>query len=133
MRLSAADTAAFGSCVGLSGARPFPVAAGSRVRSCAVVATALPPSSLGRRDAAQYEADRGASADTKLSRRGYVTGRVAPPEEAPEPAAPPAPSASAAPAADAPVDAPVDDASPDESAEAPAADAAGDAAEGQDS
>ena len=82
---------------------------------------------------AQYEADRGASADTKLSRRGYVTGRVAPPEEAPEPAAPPAPSASAAPAADTPVDAPVDDASPDESAEAPAADAAGDAAEGQDS
>src|SRR5436305_198551 len=58
VRLSAADTAAFGSCVGLSGARPSPVAAGSRVRSCAVVATALPPSSLGRRDAAQYEADR---------------------------------------------------------------------------
>jgi small subunit ribosomal protein S16 len=32
---------------------------------------------------AQYEADRRAPAETKLSRRGYVTGRVAPPKEAP--------------------------------------------------
>ena len=36
---------------------------------------------------AQYEADRGAPADTKLSRRGYATGRVAPPKKKSEPAA----------------------------------------------
>jgi small subunit ribosomal protein S16 len=42
---------------------------------------------------AQYEAERGKPADTKLSRRGYATGRVKPAEKkakeapAPEPAA----------------------------------------------
>ncbi len=30
---------------------------------------------------AQYEAERGKPADTKLSRRGYVTGKVKPPEK----------------------------------------------------
>jgi small subunit ribosomal protein S16 len=41
---------------------------------------------------AQYEAERSKPAVTKLSRRGYVTGKVAPgtktPKAAPEPAAP---------------------------------------------
>jgi small subunit ribosomal protein S16 len=62
---------------------------------------------------AQYETERGKPADTKLSRRGYNTGKVKPPEkrvkEAPVPA--PAPAAQAAPAAEAPVEeAPVEDA-----------------------
>ena len=46
---------------------------------------------------AQYEAERGKPADTKLSRRGYATGKVKPPEkqvkeakEAPAEAAAPA-------------------------------------------
>ena len=55
---------------------------------------------------AQYEAERSKPAVTKLSRRGYMTGKVAPgvkaPKEAPAPAAE-APAAEA-PAADAPVD-----------------------------
>ena len=75
---------------------------------------------------AQYEAERGKPADTKLSRRGYKTGKVKPPEkqvkEAKEVKAPaaqaPAPAAEAAPAEAAPeVEAPA--------AEAPEADAPG--------
>jgi small subunit ribosomal protein S16 len=67
---------------------------------------------------AQYESDRSAPADTKLSRRGYVTGRVAPPKKkAPEPAPPAAPAA--AEAAEAPAEAPA----AEEAAEAPAAEA----------
>jgi small subunit ribosomal protein S16 len=54
---------------------------------------------------AQYEAERGKPADTKLSRRGYNTGKVAPStkkvKEAPAPAPAPVPAAEA-PAADAP-------------------------------
>ncbi len=53
---------------------------------------------------AQYEAERGKPADTKLSRRGYATGKVKPPEkkvkEAPAPAAAPPAEAEAAPAED---------------------------------
>ena len=73
---------------------------------------------------AQYETERGKPADTKLSRRGYLTGKVTPPEkkvkeskapaaeaapvveapepaaEAPEPAAEVAPEAEEAPAAE---------------------------------
>ena len=77
---------------------------------------------------AQYEADRSAPAETKLSRRGYVTGRVAPPKKAPEPEAPAEPTPAAEEAAAAP-------AAAEEVADAPAesADAAGDdTAEGQD-
>jgi small subunit ribosomal protein S16 len=71
---------------------------------------------------AQYEAERGKPADTKLSRRGYNTGKVKPPEkkvkEAPAPASAPVavPAAQAAPAEEAPAeeapaeDAPVEDA-----------------------
>ena len=65
---------------------------------------------------AQYEAERSKPAVTKLSRRGYVTGKVAPgtktPKAAPaEAAAPAAPAAEAeAPADDAPAeDAPADE------------------------
>ena len=65
---------------------------------------------------ARYEADRGGPAETKLSRRGYVTGRVAPPKKEPAPAAP-------APAAETPADAPAES-----SDDAPAADTG----EGQD-
>jgi small subunit ribosomal protein S16 len=83
---------------------------------------------------AQYEADRGAPADTKLSRRGYVTGRVAPPKKKAEPAAP---------AADAPAEAPAEaseeaaaetaDATTDETTDETTGDApADDTAEGQD-
>jgi small subunit ribosomal protein S16 len=68
---------------------------------------------------AQYEAERTKPADTKLSRRGYATGRLKPPvKPAPEAAAPaPAPAAAAEvsePAADeAPADeAPADDTAP---------------------
>jgi small subunit ribosomal protein S16 len=81
---------------------------------------------------AQYEADRSAPAETKLSRRGYVTGRVAPPKKtAPEPAAPAADEPAEAPAAEAPAAAAAD-ATPDEATEVPAEPAADDAAEGQD-
>ncbi len=66
---------------------------------------------------AQYEAERSKPAVTKLSRRGYMTGKVAPGVKAPKEA--PAPAAEApAPAAEAPTPA----------AEAPAADAPGDEA-----
>lgn len=70
---------------------------------------------------AQYEGERGKPADTKLSRRGYNTGKVKPPEkkvkEAPAPAAPTA-SAEAAPADEAPVEeAPGEEASVEEAAE----------------
>jgi small subunit ribosomal protein S16 len=69
---------------------------------------------------AQYEAERTKPADTKLSRRGYATGRLkAPAKPAPEaPAPPPAPAAEAAPEASAPA---ADEAPADE---APAADEA---------
>ncbi len=61
---------------------------------------------------AQYEAERGKPADTKLSRRGYNTGKVKPPEkkvkEAPAPAAAPvaedAPAEAEAPAEEAPAE-----------------------------
>jgi small subunit ribosomal protein S16 len=60
---------------------------------------------------AQYEAERTKPAVTKLSRRGYVTGKVAPgvkqSKSAPEPAAPVETEASPAAVADEP--APVDD------------------------
>jgi small subunit ribosomal protein S16 len=85
---------------------------------------------------AQYEAERGKPAVTKLSRRGYMTGKVAPgvkkPKEAPAAEAPAAaaPAAEApaaeAPAAEAPVEAVVTDAAPaaeEVVAEAPAEDA----------
>jgi small subunit ribosomal protein S16 len=65
---------------------------------------------------AQYEAERGKPADTKLSRRGYNTGKVKPPEKQVKPA--PAPAAQAAPAAET---APAEDAPAEE---APAAEAA---------
>jgi small subunit ribosomal protein S16 len=69
---------------------------------------------------AQYEAERSKPAVTKLSRRGYVTGKVAPGEKKPKPA----PADEKAPAAEAPAaeaeDAPVDDAP---AAEAPAEEA----------
>ena len=75
---------------------------------------------------AQYEAERGKPADTKLSRRGYKTGKVKPPEkqvkEAKEVKAPAAQAPAPAPAAEA---APVEDAPATEApeAEAPAAEA----------
>ncbi len=54
---------------------------------------------------AQYEAERGKPADTKLSRRGYATGKVKPPEkkvkEAKAPAAEAPAAAAEAPAAEA--------------------------------
>jgi len=63
---------------------------------------------------AQYEAERGKPADTKLSRRGYLTGKVAPPEKKVKEVKPPAAEAApvAAPEAEAPptVDAPAEDA-----------------------
>ena len=70
---------------------------------------------------AQYESERSKPAVTKLSRRGYVTGKVAPGTKTPK-AAPEAPAAAeaaapAAPAAEAdapPADAPADDAPADE-------------------
>jgi small subunit ribosomal protein S16 len=72
---------------------------------------------------AQYEAERSRPADTKLARRGYITGKVAPGVKTPK--APPAPPAPAEPpaapeAADAPVaaDAPEAAAAP-EAAESP--------------
>ena len=67
---------------------------------------------------AQYESERSKPAVTKLSRRGYVTGKVAPGTKTPK-AAPEAPAAAEAPAAEAPSaeaeeatadDAPADDA-----------------------
>ncbi|MDQ1430102.1 MAG: small subunit ribosomal protein [Actinomycetota bacterium] len=67
---------------------------------------------------AQYEAERGKPADTKLSRRGYNTGKVAPSTKTVKDAP--------APAAEAPADeAPADEAP---AAEAPAAEAPADEA-----
>jgi small subunit ribosomal protein S16 len=69
---------------------------------------------------AQYESERSRPAVTKLSRRGYVSGKVAPgvkqPKAAPEPEAP---AAAAAAEAEEPVaeDAPAEEAAADESAE----------------
>jgi small subunit ribosomal protein S16 len=69
---------------------------------------------------AQYEAERSKPAVTKLTRRGYVTGKVAPGTKKPKAApAEPAPvaEAPAAEAEDAPVeDAPADEAATDEAA-----------------
>ncbi len=75
---------------------------------------------------AQYESERSKPAVTKLSRRGYVTGKVARGEKqakpAPEAPAAPAPEAKAeAPAAEAPADEVPADEAP--AAEAPADDA----------
>ena len=71
---------------------------------------------------AQYESERSKPAVTKLSRRGYVAGKVAPGVKAEKPAKAEAPAADAPPAAEA---APVDDAPVVEDApvvdEAPAA------------
>ena len=81
---------------------------------------------------AQYESERANPAVTKLGRRGYVTGKVAPgvkqPKAEPAPAAPaePAPAARLAPAVDTPHTA--DSGTTDE----PAADRAPDEAEGQE-
>jgi small subunit ribosomal protein S16 len=76
---------------------------------------------------AQYEADRSKPAITKLSRRGYVTGKVERGEKkakaAPAEAAAPAPAADDAPAEDAPADetpaaeTPADEAATDEASE----------------
>jgi small subunit ribosomal protein S16 len=73
---------------------------------------------------AQYEAERSRPADTKLARRGYVTGKVAPgvkqPKAAPaEAATPTAPAAEAEPEAQA--EAPGDDTEAEPEAEAPEA------------
>jgi small subunit ribosomal protein S16 len=59
---------------------------------------------------AQYEAERTQPAVTKLSRRGYVTGKVAPGVKTPPaaPAEPEAPVDDAAPAAEAAAEAPTD-------------------------
>jgi small subunit ribosomal protein S16 len=65
---------------------------------------------------AQYEAERGKPADTKLSRRGYATGKVKPPEKNVKEAK--AAEAEAPPAAEAPVE----EAPAAEAEEAPAAD-----------
>ena len=91
---------------------------------------------------AQYESDRSAPAATKLSRRGYVTGRVAPPKKkAPEPAPPAAAAAAAAaeaaeaPAAEDAAEAPAaeaPDSTADDTPAEPAADDAAADAEGQD-
>ncbi len=67
---------------------------------------------------AQYEAERKTPADTKLSRRGYATGRLKPAAKAAPEAPAPAPAA-AAPEAEA-AEAPADEAPADE---APAEDA----------
>ena len=82
---------------------------------------------------AQYEAERKKPAVTKLSRRGYMTGKVAPGVKQPKdaPAAPAAAEAPAAPAAEAPVAAAPAEAAPadepvteEAAAEAPAEEAA---------
>ena len=65
---------------------------------------------------AQYESERSKPAVTKLSRRGYVTGKVAPGTKPEKPAAP---AAEAAPAA---AEAPADDAAPEADATAESAD-----------
>jgi small subunit ribosomal protein S16 len=80
---------------------------------------------------AQYEAERSKPAVTKLSRRGYLSGKVAPGVKAEKPAkAEAAPAVEAAEEAPAAQDAPVDDDAPaDEPAEdAPAEDSGDDGA-----
>jgi small subunit ribosomal protein S16 len=86
----------------------------------------------------QYESERGKPAVTKLSRRGYLTGKVAPSVKQTKdaPPAPAAPAAAAAPVADAPAsepepEAPAADAPADETPadETPAADAPAEDAE----
>jgi small subunit ribosomal protein S16 len=72
---------------------------------------------------AQYESERSKPAVTKLSRRGYVTGKVQPGEKK----AKAAPAEDAAPAAEAPAaEAPADDAPAAEVEDAPANDAPAD-------
>ncbi len=72
---------------------------------------------------AQYESERSKPAVTKLSRRGYVSGKVAPgvkkPKAAPEPEAPAAEAAATEAEAAEPVaeDAPAEEAAADESAQ----------------
>jgi small subunit ribosomal protein S16 len=72
---------------------------------------------------AQYEAERGKPADTKLSRRGYATGKVAPPEKKVKETTAPTADAPAAPteAPAAPTEAPAAEAPAAEPEEAPAA------------
>src|SRR4051812_27790279 len=75
---------------------------------------------------AQYEAERAKPAVTKLSRRGYLTGKVAAGVKAPKGGSEPA---SDAPAGDAPVaDAPAGDAPAEVAPEEPAEEAAAEAA-----
>ena len=62
---------------------------------------------------AQYEAERSTPADTKLSRRGYNTGKVKPPEKQVKEAKAPA-AAAEAPTEAAAEEAPADDAAPAE-------------------
>jgi small subunit ribosomal protein S16 len=66
---------------------------------------------------AQYEAERGKPAETKLSRRGYATGRVKPAEKRAKSEAPPATAEGSADAAEAADDAevPAEEAAPEES------------------
>jgi small subunit ribosomal protein S16 len=66
---------------------------------------------------AQYEAERSKPAVTKLSRRGYVTGKVKPGEKAPKAAPAPEAPAAAAEAAPAAEDAPAEDAPAEDAAE----------------
>jgi small subunit ribosomal protein S16 len=65
---------------------------------------------------AQYESERGTPADTKLSRRGYNTGKVKPPEKQVKAAKAPAAEPEAPTAAAAADEAPADDAAPAEEA-----------------
>ncbi len=76
---------------------------------------------------AQYESERSKPAVTKLSRRGYVTGKVAPGEKKTKAA--PEPEASAAPAAEAPA---ADEAPAAEAEDAPAEDAPAEASSSED-
>ena len=73
---------------------------------------------------AQYESERSKPAVTKLSRRGYVTGKVAPSVKKAKPEAEAKPEAPAAAVEDAPADeTPAEETPADETADAPAEDA----------
>jgi small subunit ribosomal protein S16 len=76
---------------------------------------------------AQYEAERKQPAVTKLSRRGYVTGKVAPGVKAPKAAPAEEAPAEAAPAEAAPAEEATVDAAPADAAAAASADDTGDA------
>jgi small subunit ribosomal protein S16 len=71
---------------------------------------------------AQYEAERSRPADTKLARRGYVTGKVAPGVKTPK--APRTPAETPTAATEAPAEAPAPGPEPDAAADVPAEDAA---------